>query len=143
MTGNSECLVAPPSIDLEGKNLSVRNSSAFSSISASSMDDRPLAGSGRILLFHLTNVLNTGMQFANEKMTTLIKRGELPHLVRAGSADITLKNSRPDLKLYAVDFSGKRLREEKAEYADGAYRFKVEISAASGQPALIYELAEK
>ena len=143
VTGKSECLVAPPSIDLEGINLSVRNSSAFSSISASSMDDRPLAGSGRILLFHLTNVLNTGMQFANEKMNALIKRGELPHLVRAGSADITLKNSRPGLKLYAVDFGGKRLREEKAEYADGAYRFKVEISAASGQPALIYELAEK
>ena len=143
VTGKSECLVAPPSVDLEAKNLSVKNSSAFSSISASSMDDKPLAESRRILLFHLTNVLNTGMQFANEKMTTLVKRGELPHLVRAGSADITLKNSRPGLKLYAVDFSGKRLREEKAEYADGAYRFKVDISAESGQPALIYELTEK
>ena len=39
--------------------------------------------------------------------------------------------------------AGKRMREEKAEYTDGAYRFKVGISAEAGPPAMIHELAEK
>ena len=143
VTRKSECLVAPAAVDLEGKNLTVKNSDAFASISASSMDGKDLEESGRILLFHLTNVLNSGMQFTNEKMTSIVTRGELPHLVRAGSAEVTLKNSRPGMKLYAVDFSGKRMREEKAEYTDGAYRFKVGISAEAGPPAMIHELAEK
>ncbi len=143
VTGKTECLVAPAAIDLTGNTLAVKNRSGFSSISASAMDNKPLAESRRVLLFHLTNVFNTNMQFSNPKMTTLVNRGTLPYLVRAGSADVSLKNRNPGLKLYVVDFGGKRLREEKTEYADGAYTFKAEISASSGPPALIYELAEK
>ena len=143
VTDKTECIVAPAAIDLGGKNLSVKNRTFFSSVSASAMDSKPLAESKRVLLFHLTNVLNTNMQFSNPKMTTLVKRGTLPYLVHVGSAEVSLKNSNPDMKLYVVDFGGKRLREEKTEYADGAYSFKAEVSASNGQPALIYELAEK
>lgn len=141
VTDKTECLVAPAAIDLAGKMLAVKNRSTFSSVSASAMDGKPLAESRRVLFFHLTNVFNTNMQFTNPKMTTLAKRGTLPYLVRAGAADVSLKNGNPGLKLYAVDFGGKRLREEKAEYVDGAYCFKAEVSAAAGQPVLIYELA--
>ncbi len=144
VSDRTECIVAPAAIDLDCKNLSVMNSSFFSSISASAMDDKPLPDSKRVLLFHLTNVLNTNMQFSNPKMTTLVKRGTLPYLVHAGSADVTLKNSSQDLKLYAVDFSGRRLREVRTEYKDGAYQFKLEIAGdANAQPAMIYELNSK
>lgn len=143
VTDKSECLVAPPAIDVAGKNLSVKNSSTFSSISASAMDNKPLAESKRVLLFHLTNVLNSSMQFSNAKMTSLVKRGSLPYLARTGTAEVSLKNSSPGLTLHVVDSGGKRLREEKAEYLDGAYHFNAEVSASGGHPAMIYELTEK
>ncbi|HCE42674.1 MAG TPA: hypothetical protein DET40_03925 [Lentisphaeria bacterium] len=144
VSDRTECIVAHAKTDLNGKNLSVGNSDVFYSISASAMDASPLSDSKRILLFHLTNVLNTNMGFSNEKMQKLLKYGELPYLVHVGSADVTLKNSNPDLKLYAVDFSGRRLREVKTEYKDGAYQFKVEITGnPDTPPAMIYELNSK
>jgi hypothetical protein len=60
-----------------------------------------------------------------------------------GSVKVSLKNQNPGLKLYVVDFGGKRVREEKVDYVDGSYQFNAEVSARGGQPALIYELTEK
>ncbi len=143
VSDRTECIVAPAGIDLAGSQLSIRNSDAFASISASAMDDQVLAESSRVLLLHLTNVLNTNMQFSNEKMTKLLKRGELPYLVHVGSADLTLKNTNPDLTLYVLDFSGRRIREVQTNYVDGAYQFKAQIDDRHLQPALIYELAKQ
>ena len=143
VTAKTECIVSPEGIAHTGKNLSLGKSDVFCSVSASAMDDKPLETSKRVLILHLTNILNTNMQFTNRSMTTLLKRGELPYIVRAGSVSLSLRNSNPRLKLYAVDFGGKRLREVKTAYANGAYTFTAEISAVAGQPTMIYELAEK
>ena len=143
VTDRTECIVAPAGFDLTGNQLTVRNIDTFTSISASAMDDKPLAQSSRILLMHLTNVLNTNMEFTNDKMTKLLNYGELPHLVRVGSADLTLKNTNPNLKLYVLNFSGERIREVETNYVDGTYQFKASIDDRHEQPAMIYELAKQ
>ncbi|OGV56587.1 MAG: hypothetical protein A2X45_15305 [Lentisphaerae bacterium GWF2_50_93] len=137
----TECIVASEGIDISAGNLSVRDNNYFCSLSASSMDDNNLSGSRRVLLFHLTNVLNTEMKFASKDMTTLIGWGKLPYLVHMGAANVSLKNSNSGMKLYACDFTGKRVKEVKTDYKDGAYTLKAEISA--GNPYMIYELTEK
>lgn len=141
VTDRTECMVGPEGIDLAGKCLSVSGGDTFSSLSASAMDAKNLADSKRVLLMHLTNVLNSNMQFQNATMTTYTKRGDLPYLVRTASAKVELKNSNPNLKLYVVDFSGKRVGTVRTQYADGAYHFTASIAAGDQQPALIYELA--
>lgn len=140
VTRHSECIVSPASIDLAGNCLSVSQSDTFSSISASSMDDNPLVDSKRVLFFHLTNVLNTDMQFRNATMTTLEKRGDLPHLVQVGSANVQLKNSNAHLKLFVLDFSGKPVRSVPTQYVDGTYHFTMSIAPGDEQPAMIYAL---
>ncbi|MBQ6925130.1 MAG: hypothetical protein IJQ73_10860 [Kiritimatiellae bacterium] len=131
--------------DLVAGPLAVSGVTAFCSVSASSMDGAALEASKRILLFHITDVKNTGMVFQSDKMNDLADWGKLPYLAKTGEAKITLRNSNAGLKVFALAPDGSRLREVPATYADGAYAFTVAIAAGEGAsaPTMIYELATR
>ncbi|MFG0250573.1 MAG: hypothetical protein ACF8OB_16935 [Phycisphaeraceae bacterium JB051] len=141
VTDKTECFVGPAAIDLAGKCLTVSGSNFFASYSASAMDGQNLQTSQKILLLHLTNVANTDMQFTDASMKKWVKHGTLPYLVHTASAKVVLKNTHPNLKLYVVDFAGRRVRQVDTQYRDGAYHFDAVIAAGDQQPAMIYELA--
>lgn len=141
VTPKTECIVAFPENDLTGDRLSVQGLDTFSSVSASAMDGRTLGDSSRILVFHLTNVLNSDMKFSNDEMRRIEETGTLPHLVRCGKAEIALRNANAGLTVYAVDSAGRRVRAVDVAYKDGVYRFRTEI-ANDGQGAVMaYEIA--
>ena len=83
----------------------------FCVASAIALDNRTLADSRRILLLHLTDVKVEKTEFSSEKMQILLKEGDGPVLARRGRADFSLKLNRPPKKLYALDCSGRRLKE--------------------------------
>lgn len=60
-------------------------------VSVSSLDETQVARSGKLLLFHLTDVLDSGTTFKGEKMQYLLKWGKLPHLVRRAPAKVSLR----------------------------------------------------
>ena len=60
-------------------------------VSVSSLDETPVVRSGKLLLFHLTDVLDSGTTFKGEKMQYLLKWGKLPHLVRRAPAKVSLR----------------------------------------------------
>ena len=130
--------------DLSAGPLSVSGATAFCSVSASSMDGAPLADSKRVLLFHITDIKNSGAVFLNDKMTDLSNWGTLPYLAKTGEAKIALRNSNPGLKVWALAADGTRLRQIQATYADGAYSFTARIAAGEGAdaPTMMYELAD-
>ncbi len=78
---------------------------------ASSLDGRPLASSGRILLTHLTDVQNSGIRFAEKERKTQLSWGDLPLLARTGKAVVTLKRDKnaPLLRAWAIAMDGERL----------------------------------
>ena len=131
--------------DLSAGPLAVSGATAFCSVSASSMDGAPLERSKRVIVFHLTDLLNSGAVFTNEKRTDMTNWGDLPYLAAAGEAKIALKNANKGLKVWAVAADGTRLREVPATYGDGAYRFTARIAAGEGAnaPTMVYELAAK
>ena len=131
--------------DLSAGPLAVSGATAFCSVSASSMDGAPLERSKRVLVLHLTDILNTGAVFTNEKRTDMTNWGELPYLAAAGEAKIALRNANKGLKVWAVAADGTRLREVPATYEGGAYRFTARIAAGEGAnaPTMVYELAAK
>ncbi|MBN2710984.1 MAG: cellulase family glycosylhydrolase [Planctomycetes bacterium] len=137
----TECIASMKGQNLTADNLSISDNNSFCSVSASSMDAGNLADSGRVLILHLTNVLNSGEKFTSKSMTTLTGLGDLPYIVSAGSVKIGLKNTNAGMKLYACDTSGKRIGEIKTAYADGVYQFTAEIS--SGNRAMVYELVKE
>ena len=130
--------------DLAAGPLAVSGATTFCSVSASAMDSAPLASSKRVLILHITDVQNTDAEFTNPNMTDTKNWGKLPYLARRGEAKISLKNANPDLKLYALASSGRRLREVKAAYAGGAYVFTAKIAPGEGAdaPTMMYELAK-
>ena len=131
--------------DLSAGPLSVSGATAFCSVSASSMDGADLERSKRVLVLHLTDVLNTGAAFTNDRRTDMTKWGELPYLAAAGEAKISLRNANPGLKIWAVAADGARLREVPATYGNGVYRFTARIAAGEGAnaPTMAYELAAR
>ena len=141
VTPRTECLGGPQGVALKGAVLELSESDTFCSVSASAMDDKPLAQSARVLILHLTNVLNSEIHFRDEEMRILESWGELPYLVQRGTAQLSLRNANAGLRLWAVDFSGKRVREVPAEYKDGAYHFTAETAPQGAQATMIYELA--
>ena len=135
----TECIVAPKEMKLKTKNLSIAGNKEFCSISVSAMDGTNLACSKRILLLHLTNILNSEATFSSKSMTTLIKYGKLPFIVKTNSVNVSLTNNNAEMKLYACNFSGKRIKEINTTYTNGTYSFKAEISAQN--PYMIFEFA--
>ena len=148
MTVNTPKTAAVCSIDkhdLKAGPLAVTGVTTFCNVSASAMDKAALVNSKKVLILHITDVLNSEMTFTNEKMTDTKSWGKLPYLAKRGSAKIALKNANAGLKLYALASSGKRLREVKASYVDGAYVFTAEVAPGEGAnaPTMMYELAAK
>ena len=108
------------------------------------MDGAELAKSRRVLVLHITDVVNTDMSFTNDKRTDTKAWGSLPYLAKTGSAKVSLKNANAGLSLYALASDGTRLRKVPAKYANGSYAFTVSVAAGEGKdaPTMMYELAK-
>ena len=130
--------------DLSAGPLAVSGATTFCSVSASSMDGAPLAKSRRVLVLHITDVVNTDMAFTNDRRTDTKEWGKLPYLAKTGSAKVSLKNANAGLSLYALASDGTRMRKVPAKYVDGAYVFTVSVAAGEGKdaPTMMYELAK-
>ena len=109
---------------------------------ASSLDDRPLSASGRILLTHLTDVQNNGIRFAEQERKTQLSWGDLPLVARVGKAVVMLKrdkDARP-LRAWAIAMDGERLAElPLTTDADGTIRLQLDVRGPEGA-RMLYEL---
>ncbi|MBN8217667.1 MAG: hypothetical protein J0L75_13575 [Spirochaetes bacterium] len=108
------------------------------SLSFHSLDGRPLESSRRILVFLLTDVLNKGMTFDDEGKK-MLNWGELPHLLRAGRARVSLRNGQP-LKAWAISASGRRMESVPLEAAGGEQNAVLDQRLAKGS-TLFWEWA--
>ena len=115
--------------------------SVAATIWASSLDGAPLATSSRILLTHLTDVQNTGARYADEAMTVLTDFGQLPCLLRAGTAEIELRVNEPaQYRVWALDTSGRRRAEVPCRAENGVLCFTASSRQTFGG-CLHYEIA--
>jgi len=71
--------------------LSAEITNRFASLVLSSMDQRPIAGSEKMLLTAGSRVANSGMKW-NEMRTRLTAQGSAPTLIEPVSGTITLRN---------------------------------------------------
>ncbi len=143
ITERTESLVLRAGNDATGKVLSGSAATTFTNLSASSMDGRPLNKSQRVLLMQLTDVRNTQMHFQNDEFLRLEAWGELPHLIRRGTIDVSLQSTAEGMTLYAVDLSGKRLEVISTEYVNGAYRFTLDTAPDHKESRMAYELVKE
>ncbi len=137
VTPGCEALIVPAGKTLAGDFLTVENREGRGVFSAIALDGRPLAGSERVLLLHLTDTLATMTRFSDERRTLLQSWGKFPLLAERGEAVVTLAGE-GQYTLYALDLSGKRLNEVSLTKK----RFKMEVFGEK-DAVLVYELVKK
>ncbi len=138
-TPRSECLVLPAGTDAQSGVMTVSACNTYSTVFAASLDDQDLKDSNRVLLLHLTDIKNSLTKFANDRMTQLEKNGNLPHLVKCGSADVKLCTSHTTSpQVWALDITGKRLGE--IDWNAGGF---TAITASPYGQVMAYELVWK
>lgn len=110
--------------------LTVRNADTFQTVAAHSLDGKPLNVSDSILLFHLTDVTNTGMTTSGDK-TMLHSWGKPPMLLRRGSAAVELHCDAPR-NVTALNADGEVMGTVKADYRDGVLLFRADTAMFPG-----------
>lgn len=143
VTARSETFVFSANGRLEGAALSVDNKGGATTISVSAIDGKELKDSSRMLVMHLTDVMNSKTKFGGKQMKVLESYGTLPHLARKGEADIALKLSAGGQtpKVWALDLAGKRVKEAQSSFSpEGVLSFKADTFGA-GTPCLAYEIS--
>lgn len=128
-TPKTECLMLK-SGDSAGTVLRAEGADTFMVVSASSMDKRDLAESERILLFHLTNVLNSGMRFASESMTHVLSWGRANELLlKRGKCLVSMKlNGRPR-EVVALNLDGTEKAVVPSVSNSGVLQFQADTSS--------------
>jgi hypothetical protein len=114
-------------------------SGAPAAVWVSSLDDRPIERSGRLLLTHVTDVQDTDITYGDKAKRILLAWGRLPHLMRNGTAEIELKLAKP-AKVHALNPDGSRRGECAAEYRTGKLRWKAAVGADPKSATYLYEI---
>lgn len=141
VTPRTEAVILCDKGDWRGDFLRVANRGNFACVAASSLDSGPLADSGRILLFHLTDFSNTMLKYKDTSKSIIESWGQLPHLARRGVATIGLRpGTGGSFQVYALDMDGRRLGEVKTGTApDGELTFVADTFLFE-QPCFVYEI---
>lgn len=112
-------------------------------VAVSSLDNRPLATSRRMLLVLATDALNTGMSFADAARRTLVDIGTLPVLIRTARVTLFLEHQKPGrLELYATALNGDRREAVPLQVVEGGVRFTLDTGGLQGGPTTFFELVE-
>ncbi|MBS1371532.1 MAG: hypothetical protein HPZ91_16435 [Lentisphaeria bacterium] len=104
----------------------------FQVVTASSMDGRPLARSGKILLFHQSDVTNRHIRYSSESMNAVEHWGKKAPLIRRASADVQLKLAPGDYKVRAIGLDGLPKGELPAKFEAGVLHFTVDTAKFGG-----------
>ncbi len=127
----------------QGVEVAVQGSDATVWVSA--LDDQPISASRRLLVTHLTDLQNTGIRYAERARQTLLQWGELPHLVRAGTAEVRLQLAEPAAyQVWALATSGKRLVEVPAQASASMLTFTADVAGFGDHGAVVcYEIVRR
>ncbi len=137
--------MAGQSIEAPGGGVTVRMDGSDATVWVSALDDNPIRRSRRLLVTHLTDLQNTGIEYAEETRQTLRNWGRMPHLVRAGKAHLTIALVDPErYGVWALAPSGRRLAQIPVAVEGGSLRFTADVAGDARRGArMLYEVAVK
>ncbi len=116
---------------LKGGVLDLSGATCLQTVAAIALDGKPLGRSSSILLLHLLETSNTGAKFDDSSRRIMRKTGELPLLLRRGSAEVCLHTEVP-LRIQALSCDGENLGEVKGSLEDGKLRFRISTDLYPG-----------
>ncbi|MEA4890752.1 MAG: hypothetical protein VB070_14940 [Clostridiaceae bacterium] len=102
--------------------LSVKVDNEFAVVALSSLTDTSINNSDNLLLTTVGHAENTDMKF-NEQRTEVLDLGKPPILVEVIEADIAIKTSRSNLRVWSISPEGFLTGIIPSEYQDGTLKF--------------------
>lgn len=109
-----------------------------------SLDGKPIGESKRLLVSHVPEMQQTGTEFSDATKNILLKWGDVPRLVRAAKGKCTIAMPGSGVRVYALDFSGNRVREVQVDAsASGKISFECNTAADRTSAACEYEVIRK
>lgn len=141
ITPKTEAVVfdAPEAISLGS--LGILDADGPALVAVSSMDQQPLASSGRMLVVLASDARNTGMRFSDAAATTLADFGTPPVLIEARSVKIRLRNTHAAaLKVYSATLRGKRGDAIAVKRDGDSISFVLDTSTLSHGPTTYFEI---
>ena len=110
---------------------------------ASSVSAEPIAASKRILVTHLTDVQNTGIHYADATLRILLGFGGLPHLMRAGTAQVALTVAPGNWTVWSLETDGARRTQIPATFANGRLCFTADVARDPAHATFLYEVVRE
>ena len=134
---------ANPGETVTGADMKAKVMDAPATVWVSSVDGQPIRRSRRLLVTHLTDLQNQGVRYADSARRVLLEWGGLPHLVRAGRAELSVRVADPSkARVWELAQSGKRLA-VVPHTVRGEYVVVALNTVAGGKGRKLYEIAEK
>lgn len=123
--------------------IEVKNVSSPATVAVGAVDDQAIEQSRRLLVWVLTDALNTGMEFADSERTTLKVLGRFPPRIRAVTGQLAIRNTgAATLRVWAVDQAGRRVAAVPARAQDGVLRFAFDNVVPGYGPVTYFEVAD-
>ncbi len=134
------------------RRLNVISSTEPAAIALTSVDNKPLKKSKRMVLVYNTDNTSSGVELSLNKKT-LKNYGKLPILVKTGKFSVEIKLPKKGLisglnfdktyKVYPLKMNGERMEEIKANIEDGIMKLNIDTAKLPTEPALYYEIVEE
>jgi hypothetical protein len=126
-----------------GVTVSVEGSDATVWVSA--LDGNAISKSRRLLVTHLTDLQNTDITYAEPARQILKAWGRLPHLVRAGKAQVSIQLREPGrYQVWALSTGGKRIGEVGVQANAKTLTFTADVAGNVSEGArMLYEVATR
>jgi hypothetical protein len=134
---------ADPGKVIAAAGVRVENITTGATVFVNSLDKAPIPASKRLLVTHLTDLQNTGGRYGEAARQTLLEWGTLPHLVREGSARVSIPFEEPEvLEVWTLSPGGRRVEKLASKVENGRLIFTVGVKGSEGA-RMLYEIAEK
>ena len=117
--------------------LAVDKADSFQTVALFSMDGEPVAGSARLLLFHLSDILNSGDSFGDDTRTRLTAFGKPPLLLRRARCELSLDTG-VRYRVRALSTAGRVKGEAEGRLENGKFLLGLDNFRFGGATA--YEL---
>ena len=118
--------------------------SSPATVAVSAIDNKKISQSKRLLVFVLTDAINTAMEFTDSDRVTLKTLGSFPPQLRAVTGKLAIKHESANrLKVFAVDQTGRRVAQVASKSDDGNLRFAIDNIPANTGPVVYFEIAEQ
>ena len=127
--------------DMTGRVLTVKDADSFQVVTAAALDGEDLRHSGRIILFHQSNVSNKYMRFTSNDMCTVEDWGRNAQLIRRARAKLELSLAGKAYKVSAVGLNGRTKAVVPAVVDGGRLSFNADTSFFGGTMVYLIEKA--